>query len=95
MTRDGISLLKVYIAPILEDKSIIGMVLNFDEVESINSQGLGWLMLFNKELNDRPTQLALCNLSKRVIALFKMTQFDSVFKIYSTENEAIAMLKQR
>jgi len=64
--------------------------LNLEEVEFINSSGLGSLVSIMKEVRLLKGRLTLSNLASYVEEIFEITQLSHIFEIYSTEEEALA-----
>ena len=66
------------------------ILLNFAEVSYISSGGLRVLLKTTKELHKNNGSLILCSLNTDVHKVFKLAGFTSIFKIYSSEEEALA-----
>ncbi|RJP59734.1 MAG: anti-sigma factor antagonist [Candidatus Auribacter fodinae] len=67
----------------------INLILNFRGIEFINSPGLGTLISLTKLISRNKGKLRLINLCGFVLELFKATKLNTVFDIYSSEEEAI------
>ena len=57
------------------------VVIDFEEVDSIGSSGIGALLLTHKEYTSRGIQFAVINLNKEITALFKIIKLDKLFNI--------------
>ena len=57
------------------------VVINFDEVDSIGSSGIGALLLTHKEYTSRGIKFTIINLNKEITALFKIIKLDKLFNI--------------
>ncbi len=57
------------------------LILDFGEVESIGSSGIGALLLTHKEFTSRGMKFSIINVSKDVTALFKIIKLDKLFNI--------------
>ena len=57
------------------------VVIDFDEVDSIGSSGIGALLLTHKEYTSRGIQFTVINLNKEITALFKIIKLDKLFNI--------------
>lgn len=57
------------------------LVLDFSEVDSIGSSGIGALLLTHKEYAARDIKFSIVNLNKEITALFKIIKLDKLFKI--------------
>jgi len=66
------------------------VLLNFREVNFINSSGLGRLILAAKNISEDNGQLKITDLSNDLKELFVFTRLDSKIPIYTSEDEAIA-----
>jgi anti-sigma B factor antagonist len=65
------------------------ILLNFAEVSSIDSSGVGQLVAGFTTVANQGGQLKLLNLSKRVNEVLHMARIASVFEIYDDEAAAI------
>lgn len=70
-----------------QDKNMIH--LNLNDVEFINSSGLGSLVSIMKEVRLRKGRLTLSNLASYVKEIFEITQLSHIFEIYETQEEAL------
>lgn len=68
------------------------LVLNLKEVCMIDSSVLGIFAVIYKACQ-RQGEFALCEVSKNVQTLLRMTKLDQVFHCFSTQDEAISALK--
>ena len=57
------------------------VVLDFNEVESIGSSGIGALLLSHKEFTSRGITFDVININKEITALFRIIKLDKLFKI--------------
>jgi anti-sigma B factor antagonist len=57
------------------------LILDFNEVESIGSSGIGALLLAHKEFTARGMKFSIVNVNKDVTALFKIIKLDKLFNI--------------
>ena len=66
----------------LFDEDYKKVVLDFSEVESIDSSGLGKLLLFHKKLNEKGGSLVIRNVESDYIKnMFEMIHLDKVIEI--------------
>ena len=65
-------------------------VFNVKEVRHMNSKGLGLLITYYHALRAKQRVLGLSGCSPHVMNLLKLTHLDKVFKLYETEEEALA-----
>ena len=66
-------------------------VIDLNEVNFIDSSGLGAIVSSLKMLG-RKGDINICGTKESVKSLFKLTRMDKVFKIFNSEQEAIAAL---
>ncbi len=65
------------------------VVLDFSQVEFIDSSCLGVLVSTNKSIKESRGDLKLASMSDEVKSIFEITRLNKVFEIYETTNEAI------
>jgi anti-sigma B factor antagonist len=73
----------------LFEKEKTTLHLNLQDVEFINSSGLGALVSIMKEIRLRKGRLTLSNLATYVQEIFEITQLSHIFEIFATEEEAL------
>ena len=66
------------------------MIVDFTKIDYIDSTGIGELVGYLGKFTNQNRKLILVNPSERIMKLLKLAKLDTVFKIYSTEEEAIA-----
>ncbi|MBF0278019.1 MAG: STAS domain-containing protein [SAR324 cluster bacterium] len=67
-----------------------GVIINFKEMNYIDSIGIGMLMQLFKDFQSWQVKLAFCHLSDSLCEYFSMSFIDTVISIHSTEEEALA-----
>ena len=77
----------------LLDKGNKKIVLDLDEVQYVDSSGIGELVKTHTTVRNRGGQLRLVNLNRRVNDLLQMTRLSSVFDIERDEASALASLR--
>ncbi len=65
------------------------ILLNLEDVEYIDSTGLGTLVMAATSLKKSEGKLVLLNLNRRNIELMVMTKLSTVFEIFNDETDAI------
>ncbi len=65
------------------------IVLDLKHVQAMSSAVLGQLIDFKKHCDAKNIALKLCNVSKEIQEIFKITNLNQVFKIYATREKAI------
>lgn len=64
-------------------------LLNFGDLEYISSAGLRSLLSLAKKLKEQKGKIALSGLKGSVGEVFKISGFDSIFKIFDSEENAL------
>jgi anti-anti-sigma factor len=91
---DGVNEAKEYLRPLLENREVKGLLINFSQVNFIDSSGIGLIVSLFKTLQQREAKFALSNLSKKNEEIFTITRLNKILDIYPSEAEAMsAMLK--
>lgn len=72
------------------DEGKLKVHLNMDDVDFINSSGLGALVSVMKEIRLRKGRLTLSDLAPYVNEIFEITQLSHVFEIFGTSEEALS-----
>ena len=66
------------------------MIVDFTKIDYIDSTGIGELVGYLGKFISQNRKLILVNPSERIQKLLKLAKLDAVFKIYGTEDEAVA-----
>jgi anti-sigma B factor antagonist len=74
----------------LFEKEVNLIHLNLNDVEFINSSGLGSLVSIMKEVRLLKGRFTLSNLASYVQEIFEITQLSHIFEVFPTEEEALA-----
>ncbi|MCB1656629.1 MAG: STAS domain-containing protein [Pseudomonadales bacterium] len=67
------------------------IIFNMEQIEFIDSSGLGALVSVMKNLGGNQ-QMALCHVKDAVLTVFKLTRMDKIFVIVASEADALARL---
>ena len=107
-TKDGIEVIDVagtidiYTAPRLRELLIdlvstdnCQLIINMDQVEFLDSTGLGVLVGALKRVRAHDGSLDLVCTQERILKLFRITGLTKVFGIHETVDQAIAATKRR
>ncbi|KAA3606621.1 MAG: anti-sigma factor antagonist [Calditrichaeota bacterium] len=70
------------------------IVLNFSEVDFIDSSGLGAIVSVLKTIG-KNGDIVLSGINDTVMTMFRLTRMDKVFDIYSSESEAVTELSKK
>jgi len=73
----------------LLERGIIHLVIALDEVEYLDSTGLGTLLSALRRTHEHFGSLKLLCTRNRLLRLLKITRLDQVFEVYDTEAEAL------
>lgn len=76
----------------LVDNGGKNVVLNLQDVDLMDSVGLGMLVALRTSLMRREVRLLLSNVDRSVRSLLLITKLNNVFDLYDTEDEALADL---
>lgn len=70
------------------------VLLNLDEVNYVDSAGLGMLVSRYIRLTTHDCDLRLCNLHRKSFRVLDVTNLLSVFKTYDSEDEALSSFRE-
>lgn len=74
----------------LIDNGARKMVIDFSSVQYMSSSALGVLITVRQRLNEVNGSVRLCNIRAEIHEVFKITNLDRLFSIFSTAAEALA-----
>ena len=74
---------------ILSDPNISGVILQMENINYIDSTGLGELVGYLSRYQGSGKRLKMVNPNMTVLKLLKLTKLDEVFKIYKDEEAAL------
>ncbi len=69
-------------------------IINFAHLEYISSAGIRSILAIAKKLKEKKGEMIFAGLQDPVKEIFKISGFNSIFRIFSTEEEALAMLNE-
>ena len=72
------------------DNGAKNILINFQRLEYISSAGLRILLTLAKKMMGIGGKLKLCSLNETAQEVFDMSGFSTIFKIHSSEKEAIS-----
>ena len=90
---NDIEILRNECESVFEDRSIVNFIVNLKNVDLLSSAGIAAILLFQRRLNERQSQLALCELSPGNWEIANICGLDETVRIYPTLNDAKAALK--
>jgi len=73
----------------LSNESIRCILINFRDVDYIDSSAIGLLVSLWQQLNKKQAVLAFCELNDKLTRLIKMSSFYELVKIYPSEEESL------
>lgn len=73
----------------LQDPSVEGVVLNLENINYVDSTGLGELVGYLGRFADKGKRLKLVRPNILLRKLLSLTRLDEVLKVYETEEEAL------
>ncbi len=76
-----------------QDDKVLGIVIDFQELEYIRSAGLRALLKLAKNCRSSSKKLACCYMSKEVAEVFRISGFNILIKLSSNLDEALASVK--
>ncbi len=69
------------------------IIINCQELEYIDSKGLGVLIKILNQVNDRGGRMLFCSISGKVEKVFDLTRLDKFIHIYADLEQALEQLK--
>lgn len=72
------------------DGGVATIVLNFNELDYLNSSGIGLLVTMLIRTQRQKQSLRACGLSEHYVEIFKLTRLDEAIGIFNSESEALA-----
>ena len=68
------------------------IIVNFQDLEYISSAGLQTILATAKKLENSKGEILLANLSGSVKEVFEISGFDTIFRIFDTEESALSSI---
>ena len=84
--------LKTQLDPILDDSNILTMILNFQDLEFINSKGIGYLVSIHTHLSKDARKMIMVAASEAVMDVISLVGLTSIIPYFATMEEATASL---
>ena len=91
---DESSLLREEVKKVIQDGNK-RIVLNLDEINYIDSGGLGTLVALHTTAHNAGSTIKLANLTKRVGDLLQVTKLLTVFDVHNSEYEALEAFRSK
>jgi stage II sporulation protein AA (anti-sigma F factor antagonist) len=70
------------------------VVINMEDIEFMNSVGLGIIIDTCKKFKEKNGKMVLSNLVPDILNLFEVTELDKFIEIFKTEGEAISTIME-
>ena len=77
------------LSKLLSDDKVEGVVLDLENINYMDSTGLGELVGYLSRFQDSGKRLRLVNPNDTIVKLLQLTRLDQVFKIYTSEEKAL------
>ncbi len=77
------------LSKLLTDQAVEGVILDLENINYMDSTGLGELVGYLSRFQDSGKRLKLVNPNQTVIKLLQLTRLDLVFKVYTSEEKAL------
>ena len=84
--------LSTQIDPILNDSNIITMLLNFENLEFINSKGIGFLVSIHTHLSKDARKMVMVGATEAVMDVITLVGLTSIIPYFATMEEALQSL---
>ncbi|MBF0286179.1 MAG: STAS domain-containing protein [SAR324 cluster bacterium] len=76
-----VSKMRVDLTFILKQQKLKTLVLNLEEVPSVDSSGIILILTLYRELQEQDVQLVLCQVNDNIMRCFNKTQLDKIFRV--------------
>ena len=84
--------LKTQLDPLLDDASVLTIILNFKDLEFINSKGIGFLVSVHTHLSKDARKMVMVAASEAVMDVISLVGLTSIIPYFATLDEAVATL---
>lgn len=84
---------KSYIKPHLENNSLKGILINFKNVDVLDSSGIGLLVSIFRNSQKKGKLFGICDLNNENMEKLVFTQLNKVLTIYDIEENALKEMK--
>ncbi len=83
-----------YIQPFLQDDGVLKILFNCEQVDYIDSFGMGLLVHAHKELGKRRGFFGICNPNDTIMDVLESVGLNSMLNFYATEADAVMVLNK-
>jgi anti-sigma B factor antagonist len=77
------------LAAILSDEQVEGVILNLENINYMDSTGLGELVGYLSRFQDSGKRLKLVNPNRTIAKLLELTRLNQIFRTYASEEHAL------
>ncbi len=91
---DNSEKLKSTIQQLLKAEPEMHIIINFINVEYINSSILSVIIEEMENIKNKENKIILSNVNKKILGLIKIVTLDDILEIYDVEEDAILSLKK-
>jgi anti-sigma B factor antagonist len=92
LEQTDIKALQDSILSVVEQGGPINLILDFSNVQFLSSAVLGLLIRISKRVYEDSGKLALCNITPKIMEIFKITRLTNIFDIYDDVESAAEAL---
>jgi len=75
---------------LLEDEGPV--LLDFERIDTLDSTGLGELIGYLQQFEEKGRRMAIVRPKERIVALLKLTRLDTLIRIFHDDESALAYL---
>ena len=77
---------------LLTDPTVKHFILNFENVTTLDSSGIGALVRIHKSLMSRGSGLILCEVGQKYLDILKISGLTKIFRLFDNEMEALTSI---
>ncbi|MBF0286967.1 MAG: STAS domain-containing protein [SAR324 cluster bacterium] len=92
LTDDQSSKFNAYVTRLLDEIKPNILLLNVENLDIIDSPGLGSIIRLNNKALEKQIEFAVCESSKRIQFILESAHMDKLIKTYKTEKRALKYL---
>lgn len=77
------------------DNGILDFIVDFSSITHVSSTALSIWMMLKRTIEKKKGSIVFAGVSEDILKIFKVTNYDKVFKMYLTLEEAIKEIEKR
>ncbi|MBF0287700.1 MAG: STAS domain-containing protein [SAR324 cluster bacterium] len=89
LAENKLKQIRKYMDPFMENSDLEGIVVDFKNIEYVDSSGVGMLVAWYRDLKEQQKNLALFQVNKEINKMFKLVGINAMINIFPTEEEAL------